>query len=193
MNKKLIVGTAIAVVFAAALIASGVFVTGAYAQGPTQNPNAFYGAMHNNQALLALLKISQSDLAAQRQAGKSLLDIATAKGVSEKQLLDVLVQPIAGMHGSLRVAQNYPQSGAEQMTQYMHDWIAKDIRVAQYGTMTDFRLLGMGPAMMNGFNGANGFSGMTLAPHPFGSVGVGGFNGANGTNGFGGMMGGWWR
>jgi len=159
MNKKLIVGTAIAAVFAVALIASGVLVTSAYAQGPTTSPNAFYGAMHDNQALLDLLKISQSDLLAQRQAGKSLLDIATAKGVSEKQLLDALVQPIAGMHTWM--AQNYPQSGAEQMTQYMRDWIAKDIRVAQYGTMADFRLLGgMGPAMMNGFNGANGFGGM---------------------------------
>ncbi len=159
MNKKLIVGTTIAVVFAVALLVVGVFVASAYAQGPTQNPNAFYGAMHNNQALLALLKISQSDLVAQRQAGKSLLDIATAKGVSEQQLLDVLVQPIAGMHGWM--AQNYPQSNANQMTQYMRDWIAKDIRVAQYGTMTDFRLLGgMGPTMMNGFNGANGFGGM---------------------------------
>ena len=178
MNKKLIVGTAIAVVFAVALITSGVLVTSAYAQGPTQNPNAFYGAMHNNQALLDLLKISQSELLAQRQAGKSLLDIATAKGVSEQQLLDVLVQPIAGMHGWM--SQNYPQSNANQMTQYMRDWIAKDIRAAQYGTMTDFRLLGgMGSGMMSGFTGANGFSGM-----------MSGFTGANG---FSGMTGGWRR
>ncbi len=127
MNKKLIVGTAIAAVFAAALIASGVSVTSVSAQGPTQNPNAFFGAMHNNQALLSLLKISHSDLVAQRQAGKSLLDIATAKGVSEKQLLDVLVQPIAGMHGSLRVVQDCLPSGAEQMTQYMRDWITNPL------------------------------------------------------------------
>ena len=186
MNKKLIVGTAIAVLFAVALIASGVLVTSAYAQGPTQNPNPFYGAMHNNQALLDLLKISQSELLAQRQAGKSLLDIATAKGVSEQQLLDALVQPIAGMHGSLSVSQNYPQSNANQMTQYMRDWIAKDIRVAQYGTMTDFRLLGGmgfgvmsefngqgGLGMMGGFTGSNSVGGMTLAPHA--SAGVGGW------------------
>ncbi|MDE3091207.1 MAG: hypothetical protein KGJ80_17705 [Chloroflexota bacterium] len=132
--------------------------------------------MHNNQALLDLLKINQSDLLAQRQAGKSLLDIATAKGVSEKQLLDALVQPIAGMHTWM--AQNYPQSGAEQMTQYMRDWIAKDIRVAQYGTMTDFRLLGGMGAGMSGFNGQGGLGMM------------GGFTGSNSWSG---MMGGWRR
>ena len=175
MNKKLIVGMAIAGVIAVALIASGIFVTSTYAQGPTTSPNASCGAMHNNQALLDLLKTNQSDLLAQRQAGKSLLDIATAKGVSEQQLLDVLIQPIAGMHAWM--AQNYPQPGADQMTQYMRDWIAKDIRVAQYGTMTDFRLLGgTGPGMMSGFTGPNGVGGM--------------MNGFTGPNGIGGMMGG---
>ncbi len=180
--KKLLVGTGIAFVLVLAVVASGAFISAAYAQGPAQPPYALMGAMHNPQVVLDLLKINANDLVAQRKAGKSLLDIATAKGVSEKQLTDALVGPIAGMHGWM--AQNYPQSGAEQMTQYMRDWIAKDIRTAQIGTMIDFRLglsgNGAGYGMVGGFSGPNGFQGM-----------MGGFNGTSGFRG--GMMGSWGR
>ncbi len=177
MNTKIkvLAGIGFVAVVALALIVGGWFVNNAYAQAPAPTPNAFYGACHNNQAVVDLLKISASDLQAQRQAGKSLLDIATAKGVSEQQLTDALLQPITTMHGWM--AQNYPQLNAQQMTQYMRDWIAKDIRVAQYGTMTDFRLFsGPGGGMMGNWNGSNSYGEM--------------MNGWNGGNGYGGMMGG---
>ncbi len=179
MNTKIkvLAGIGFAAVVALALIVGGWFVNNAYAQAPTPTLNATYGACHNNQAVFDLLKINESDLLAQRQAGKSLLDITTAKGVSEQQLTDALLQPITAMHDWM--AQNYPQSNAQQMTQYMRDQTTKDIRQSQYGTMSDFRLFGgPGGGMMGGANGSNGYGGM-----------MGGSNGRNGY--YGGMMGGW--
>ena len=158
-NKKLFVGIGIAAVLILVLVAGGWFVANAYAQAPTPNPNSnvAYGApalaplravqaCHNNQAVLDLLKTNAQDLLKERQAGKSLLDIATTKGVSEQQLIDALLQPITAMHGWMAQSQipeaqrrgNYPQSNAQQMTQYMRDQTARDIRQTQYGTMTDF-------------------------------------------------------
>ena len=175
--KKLLIGTGIALALVA-LVAGGWFVNSAYAQGPTGFPG--YGAMHDNTALLKLLGLTEQDLLAQRQAGKSLLDIATAKGVDEAKLTEALAQPVTAMHGWM--GQTYGnETYATQMTQWMRDWVAKDIRETTLGTMTDFRLglgtNGAGYGMMGGFNGTNGFGGMMGGQF-------------DGTNGFGGMMGG---
>jgi len=198
MSKRILMGVGIALVLTVALGVSGLFVSSAWAQGPNGFPG--YGAMHNNTAVFDLLKLNAQDLLKERQAGKSLLDIAKAKGVDEAKLTDALLQPISAMHAWM--GQNYPQSGAEQMTEYMRDWIAKDIRESKFGTMTDYRLGlggpstgsgGTGYGMMGNWNGAKGFGGM-----------MGNFNGTNdfngmmggqfnGGNGYGGMMGGWRR
>ncbi len=173
MKLKILAVIGILALLAVALVAGGWFVNYAYAQGPTpgSNSNLPFGGCHNNQAVLDLLKTNAQDLLKERQGGKSLLDIAAAKGVSEKDLTDALLDPMDDMHAWMQ--QNYPQSNAGQMTQFMRDWIARDIRQSQYGTMTDYRLFG-GPGGMMG--GLNGFGGM--------------MNGRNGGNGFGGMMGG---
>jgi hypothetical protein len=180
-KTKIALAAGIATVFALALVVGGWFAYAAYAQSTNRTPDGLNGGCHNNQAVLALLKISESDLKSQREAGKSLLDIASAKAVSEQQLTDALIQPITAMHGWM--AQNYPQSNAEQMTQYMRDWIAKDIRQTQYGTMTDFRLFGgNGAGMMGGANG------MINGVNEYGGM-MGGGNGYGGMmNGNGGMM-----
>ncbi len=170
----------ISAVLVLTLVVGGWFVTNVYAQGPTPNPNSNVpnGGCHNNQAVFDLLKNNAQDLLKERQAGKSLLDIATAKGVSEQQLTDALLQSVTTMHNWM--GQNYPQSNVEQMTQYMREQTTKDIRQAQYGTMTDFRLFGgSGAGMMNGANGMMGGQGGMIS----------GWNGSN--NGSrGGMMGG---
>lgn len=164
MSKKVLIGAGIALVLTLALGVSGLFMASALAQGPTPTPNGFpgYGAMHNNTAVLSLLSVSEQDLLKERQAGKSLLDIAKAKGVDEAKLTDALLQPITAMHTWM--GQNYPQSNANQMTQYMRDWIAKDIRETKFGTMSDFRLglggNGTGYGMMGNFNGTNRPGGM---------------------------------
>lgn len=177
-TKKIfaVVGITAAIVFA--LIAGGWFVNNAYAQETTQSSQVAPGACHNNQVLLDLLKISASDLQAQRQAGKSLLDIATAQGVSEDKLIGTLISPIAQMHAQM--AQNLSQSNADQMTQAMRDLITKDMRETKYGTMTDMRLFGGQGGMMSG--------GMMGAPqNGTGMMGGGTMNG----NGPRGMMGSW--
>lgn len=154
VRTKIILAAGIATLLVIGLALGGWFVYGAHAQSATPWANGF-GGCHNNQAVFDLLKITPSDLQNQRQAGKSLLDIATAKAVNEQQLTDALLQPMAPMHAWM--GQNYPQSNADQMTQYMRDWIAKDIRETKFGTMTDFRLFNAyGPGMMGGVNGFNG-------------------------------------
>lgn len=169
MSKKLLIGTGIALALTVALGVSGLFISSAFAQGPAPTLNGFpgYGACHNNTAVFDLLKLSPQDLLKERQAGKSLLDIAKSKGVDEAKLTAALLQPISAMHTWM--AQNYPQSNANQMTQWMRDWIAKDIREPKFGMMTDFRLGlgepstssgGMGYGMMGGFNGTNRSGGM---------------------------------
>ena len=184
MSKKVLIVAGIALVFAVALGTSGLFLSSALAQGPTPNQNGApgYAACHNNTAALQLLSLNAQELLAQRQAGKSLLDIAKATGADEAKLVDALIQPMAGMHTWM--AQNYPQSNVDQMTQYMRDWIAKDIREPTFGTMTDFRL-GLGR------NGAG--YGMKGGAGPNGQPGYGMMGGFTGSNGSGGMMGGWTR
>lgn len=178
VKTKIILAAGIATLLVIGLAVGGWFVYSAYAQGAAPWTNGF-GGCHNNQAVFDLLKTTPSDLQNQRQAGKSLLDIATAQGVNEQQLSDALLQPMAAMHAWM--GQNFPQSNAGQMTQYMRDWIAKDVRETKFGTMTDFRLLGQGgygPGMMGGVNGFNGMMN-----------GFGGYGGMM-NGGYGGMMGG---
>ncbi|MBI4786330.1 MAG: hypothetical protein HY782_04710 [Chloroflexi bacterium] len=186
--KKLLIGTGIALALVV-FVAGGLFVNSAYAQGPNGFPG--YAAMHDNTALLKLLGLTEQDLIAQRKAGKSLLDIAKAKGVDEATLTAALAQTVTAMHGWMGQSfgnQNY----ATQMTQWMRDWIAKDIRETQLGTMTDTRLglgtNGTGYGMMGGANGFGGMMGGQFnTPNGFGGMMGGQFNAPNG---FGGMMGG---
>lgn len=203
-TKGFIVGIAFAAVLAVALTLgfAGGFVGTASAQGPV-NGNTIAGACHDNTAVLDLLKQTTADLQTQRQAGKSWLDIATAQGVTEQALVDAILKPVDSMHDWME--ENYPQSSAEQMDEYMRQQVAKDIRESKFGTMTDLRLLG-GPmmggfgGMMGNWSGNNGFGGMMGNWNGFGGM-MGNWNGNNrlrgmmgnwnGNNGFGGMMGNW--
>ncbi len=179
-NIKIALAFGIAALLALAIAGGGWFVYTAYAQGGTTPPAATFGGCHNNQAVLDLLKTSAADLQAQRQAGKSLLDIAGAKGVTEQALTDALMQPVDTMHSWME--KNVQGFNDEQMDQAMRAQMAKDIRETKYGTMTDFRLFAGPGGMMGGWNGT-GPGGM-----------MNGWNGARPggmMNGRGGMMGGW--
>ncbi len=170
----------------------------ALAQAPTPSTNAAAGyACHNNTAVLQLLGLSQQELLSQRQTGKSLLDIAKAKGVDEAKLIDALLQPISAMHTWMGQTFNN-SSSANQMTQAMRDWITKDIRESKLGTMTDMRLGlsgGMaGNGMMGGMMGngmmGNGMMGNGMMGN--GMMGNGMMGGrSDAPNGNGGMMGRW--
>ncbi len=183
MKIKIALALGIATILALALAVGGWFVYSAYAQTPTpQTTNGFVGC-HNAQAVLDLLKTDAATLKAQREAGKSLLEIATAKGVSEQALTDALMQPIDQMHSWM--GQNVQGFNDEQMDKAMEAQIATDIREPKYGTMTDYRLFSTPGSMMGGYNGT----------YPGGMMN--GWKGQNGTrpggmmNGRGGMMGGW--
>lgn len=175
---RLFTGIGIALVLVAALAIGGWFLNTAFAQGPSQGGN--WSVMHNNQAVLDLLKSSESDLLQERQAGKSWLDIATTKDVSEQTLTDAMLQPMTQM--SSWMTQNHPQTNVAQMTEWMRQQIAQDIRVTQYGTMTDMHIFS-GP-MMNGVPHNGAMMGGNSMMNGNGMMGTG-----NGNNGFGGMMG----
>lgn len=178
-KTRIILVSMIATFLSLALVAGGWFAYTAYAQSTNRTQIDQGIGCHDNQAVLDLFKITESDLIAERQGGKSLLDIATAKGVNEQQLTDALLRTITVMHGWMSQSLipeaqrrgNLPQANTEQMIQYMRDWIAKDIRETKYGTMTDLRLFGGNGAGMMG--GGTGYGGMM-----------------SGVNGYGGMMGG---
>ncbi len=176
-QTKLFTGIAVVAILVLTLALGGWFMNTAFAQGPWQGGN--WSAMHNNQAVIDLLKTNESALLQERTAGKSWLDIATAQGVSEQALTDALLQPMTQMQSWM--TQQYPQSNATQMNEWMRQQFAQDIRVTQYGTMTDMQVFNgsMMNSMMGGngmMNGGNGFGGM--------------MGNGNGYNGFGGMMGG---
>lgn len=175
----ILAGIGIAAVLVLALIAGGWFINITFAQGGVM------GMGHNNQAVLNLLKSTESELVQERQAGKSWLDIATAKGVSEQALTDALRQPMTQMHAWM--TQNDPQTNSEQMTEWMREQFAQDIRVSQYGTMTDMHIFGgsmMGAlqngAMMNdgGMMNSNGMMGGMMNGGMMGGMMNGGMMGA---------------
>ena len=180
-RTKLFTGIGIAALLIVALAIGGWFLNTAFAQGPWQGGN--WSAMHNNQAVLDLLKSSESDLLTERQAGKSWLDLAAAKDVSEQGLIDALLQSMTQM--SSWMTQNYPQTNVAQMTDWMRQQIAQDIRVTQYGTMTDMHVFG-GSMMNGGMMNGNGMMGGMMNGGMMNGNGMMG-NG-NGNNGFRGMM-----
>ncbi|MGB8646758.1 MAG: hypothetical protein WCF84_16070, partial [Anaerolineae bacterium] len=148
MKLKLILALGIAVVLALVLGVGGWFAYTAYAQTPTPQTTNGWGNCHDNQAVFDLLKTNAADLQAQRQAGKSLLNIAAAKGVGEQALTDALMQNVDAMHTQMEKI--YPGFDDTQMDQAMRTQITRDLRETQYGTMTDFRLFSTYGGMMGG-------------------------------------------
>jgi hypothetical protein len=165
----------VTVLLALALVAGALWSPTVSAQGPGGNPPNF---LHDNQAVLDLLKATEPDLYQLRQAGKSWLDIATSKGVTEAALLDALLKPVNDRHAWM--AQQYPQFNATQMTEWMRTQLTNDLRVTQFGTIADRHVFG-GGGMMGGWYNNNNFGGMR-----------GGMMGRWNNYGFGGMMHRWW-
>ncbi len=151
-TTKWLIGAGIAGVLALTLVVGAVgfwLASSAVAQASTLAQSNGQGSCHDNQSVFQLLGLSEPELLAQRQAGKSLLAIAQAKSVGEDKLTNALLQPMDGMHGG-------NQANVEQITQQMRDQFAKDVRESKFGTMTDFHL-GLGGnadgGMMNGTDG----------------------------------------
>lgn len=148
-QTKIWTGIGIAAFLIVVLAIGGWFFNPAFAHGPWQG--GFMRMGHTNQAVLDLLKTNETDLLQQRQGGASWLDIATASDVREQALTDALLQQVTQMHAWM--GQNYPQADLTSMTESMRTEFSKDMRVAQYGTMTDMHVFGggmMSSGLMNG-------------------------------------------
>lgn len=116
-------GKFVVIALVAALLLSAFALTGtAAAQTPTPQGNwgpGYYGMGYGDGMMLgpvaALLKITPQELAAERAAGKTVFEVAAAKGVSEQAVLDAAVAPYADML-ALRVKYGYlSQQQADQL------------------------------------------------------------------------------
>ena len=175
---KVLIGAGVASVLVLALavgVAGFWFVSSAFAQAGSPSAGPVQGSCHDNQSVFQLLGVSQPELLAQRQAGKSLLEIAAANGVDEAKLTNALTQPLTGMHGA--------QLNGDQMGQAMKDEFVKDLRETKFGTMTDYHL-GLGGdganEMMGGTNGASMMNGVDMNQMMHGAGYGGMMNGSNG-------------
>lgn len=139
-----------------------------YCTGGGANGGAGMMGGYNLLTVAELLKTTPQDITTQRQAGKSLVQIAAAKGVTEDQLINAIVDPVKERL-QLQVKYNYltqPQA---------------DTYLSQYQASVKTAVNDTTPPS----NGANGWGGMMGG----GMMGNGGQGGMMGNNGFGGMMG----
>ena len=168
--RRTLIGVSVAVI----VVLVGLFVAGAvFAQGPMASPDGAapwgrgWGAgWTTSKAVTDLLGMTPGQLLDARLAGKTLLDIAKEKSVTEQQLTDAL---LAGRKDALDQA---VKDG--RLTQTQADWMLERMK-----TMAPFQLTNpFGPGDSNGPRGGR-----------LGGMGNGRFGGMDGGP-FGGMRGG---
>ncbi|MCL5961728.1 MAG: hypothetical protein M1358_20845 [Chloroflexi bacterium] len=147
--------------------------------GPTNGGAGMSMGGYDLLKIADLLKTTPQDITTQRQAGKSLVQIATAKGVSEDELINAIVDPVKERL-NLQVKYNY-------LTQQQADAYLSQFRDRVKTAINDTTPL---------LNGENGWSGMMgggmMGNGAFGGMMGGGVTGGGGMMGngaFGGMMG----
>ena len=128
------------------------------------------------------LGMTTQDLLAERSGGKSVFQIAAAKGVSEQQVLDAALAPYKDTL-ALRVKYGYiTQEQADQLLQQEEQQLRSAFSATgTTGTQGSSSGYGMGPGMMGGYGPSGGMLG--------GDGGRGGMMGGFGGRG---MMGSWW-
>ncbi len=111
-----------------------------------------------NDALTTLLGMSQTDISTQLRAGKSLVEIAATKNITEQALVDALVAAVKAKLDTAVANQDITQKVADSMLQREQDNISK--MVNNKITTTDR----MGPGGFGGhpFPGGRGFNGMGM-------------------------------
>jgi hypothetical protein len=153
MRAKFFVTVSVAL----AVILLGLFVVGTvFAQGPTPAPapttpwgrawgGIWQGSATVSKAITDLLGMTAGQLLDARQAGKTLLDVAREKGVTEQQLTDALLA------GRKDVVDQAVKDG--RLTQEQADWMLNTMKA-----MAPFQLNnpfgGMGP--VGGWGGMHG-------------------------------------
>jgi hypothetical protein len=172
--SRIVMGVSVAVV----VVLLGLFLVGTvFAQSPTATPapttpwgqawgGIWRGSSTISKAITDLLGMTQGQILDERLAGKTLLDIAKEKGVTEQQLIDALVS------GRKEVLDQAVKDG--RLTQAQADWMLEAMK-----TMAPLQLTNpFGPGANNGPRGGR-----------FGGMGGGRFGGMRGGR-FGGMGGG---
>ncbi|MDP2919247.1 MAG: hypothetical protein Q8O43_03395 [Dehalococcoidia bacterium] len=127
-----------------------------------------------------LLGLTPEQLQAELQTGKSLLEIATAKGVTEQQLVDAILIPHKTAMQAQVTAGTITQAQADLMLQQMETYVRNAIKQTNTG------LSGTGSHCGNGIGTGTGMMGGA------GMMGGGGMMGNWNGQGYrgGGMMGG---
>ena len=85
--------------------------------------------------VLRLLGMTCEQLITERQAGKSLLQIAQTKGVTEKQLVDTILAAKRADLDKLVAAKTLTQAQADQMYQNMQQTVPQAVTNSGFGGM----------------------------------------------------------
>ncbi|MBI2832164.1 MAG: hypothetical protein HYX79_07910 [Chloroflexi bacterium] len=179
------------------LVAAAVAITGilaafftipAFAADPPQTNSDggqyYYCPGHDgviSEAVSTLLKLTPEQILAQLKEGKSLLEIATAQGVSEDALVKAIIADRATFMQQRVKDGVMTQEQVDAMLKYMEQAIREAIKSKGTGTTGSF-----GGGMMGGYGGMmGGWNGQSNPGTSYNGFG-GGMMG-----GYGGMMGGW--
>jgi len=167
MFKRLV--AVIGTVMAVSLV--GLFVVGsAFAQGPTPPPTTTPqtpwghawgrvcdGASVVSDAISKLLGMTPEQIYAERQAGKTLSDLAKAKGISDQQLIDAITA------GRQEVIDQAVKDG--RITQAQADWLLSKMKaMAPFMLTNPFGPGGAGGMGMRGGHGRWGGAAPWAAP-----------------------------
>jgi len=121
------------------------------AQGVGRGLAGFGGTVINSVA--KLLGMTTADLAAQRQAGKSMVDIAAAKGVDQATLVNTVVADRQAQLDAMVKAGRITQAQADQAIKVMKDSVAANLSRTTVGMGRGYGRQGQGRGPGYGFNG----------------------------------------
>lgn len=163
-GKRYLVGLA-----AGTLLLAGTVVS-SYAAEPTLTPQPstaycqelggtgggrWGGAFSALEPVASLLGIQTSDVAAQRQAGKSLAEIAQAKGADESKLIDTILASRKATLDAQVKAGTLTQAQADLILERMQTQVKTAVERTTVGPMGQAG--GMGPGMGQGARMGRGF------------------------------------
>jgi hypothetical protein len=110
-------------------------VPGLYGRGGMMGFGAMGGEMGMEDEVLALLHMTREQVVGERQAGKSLVQIAQAKGVTEQQLVDTILAAKRADLDQLVRDGKLTQAQADQMYQNMQQTVPQAVNRTTTGSM----------------------------------------------------------
>lgn len=123
----------------------------------------------------ALLGMTPDQIIAERKTGKSMVDIAREKGVSEQQLTEVAVQGMRDLHNRYVGNGSLTQGQADSMNGYMEEIIKAELNRQDPAGVDSYGICGGNSSggMMNGATGnmMNGNGGGMMGGNGAGMMG----------------------